>query len=190
MLDTKFNFSESGQLDSSVLSGRKPKGQFSGLRVNVFKGHSCNCYVYIYSCYICPLLESSSQVPHTEGEQWNIDKIENVQYHFTKRLPGMWYVPYCTRLELVKLDSLETRRIHSDLLFFYKLNFGKTSIDITSYRFTHSYRGHSKTLFLHFSAKDKRKYFWINRIVPYWNSLPNEIVNCNSLLAFKCKMRM
>ena len=155
---------------------------------NAFKGHTCNFYVYMYTCYIRPLLESSSQVwsPIQKG---NIDKIENVQRHFTKRLPGMWDVPYHSRLELLKLDSLETRRIRSDLILFYKMISGKTSIDITSYRFIHSYRGHSKTLFLHFSAKDKRKYFWINRIVPYWNCLSNEIVNCNNVFAFKHKIK-
>ena len=152
---------------------------------NTFKNHSCEFYVYLYTCYIRPLLESSPQVwsPIQKG---NIDRIENVQRYFTKRLPGLYNTPYEKRLEILKLDTLECRRIRFDLSLFYKLMIGKTSIDVhTSYRFINSFRGHNKTLFLHFSRTDKRKYFWINRIVHFWNSLSNHVVSVSNVSNFK-----
>ena len=154
---------------------------------NTFRNHDCNFYVMLYTCYIRPILESSPQVwsPIQKG---NIDRIERVQRYFTKRLPGLKEVPYLNRLNQLKLESLECRRIQSDLVLFYKMIHGKTNINIDSFRFTHSYRGHDKTLFLNYSRTDKRKYYWVNRIVHFWNSLPHNVVNSTSISAFKSRI--
>ena len=49
-----------------------------------------------------------------------IDKLENVQRRFTKRLHGLQHLSYSERLKLVKIDSLECRRIKADLFIFLK----------------------------------------------------------------------
>ena len=64
----------------------------------------------------------------------------------------------------------------------------KTNIKIDSFRFTHSYCGHDKTLFLYFSRFDKRKYYWVNKIVHFWNSLPQNVVNSASVSVFKSRI--
>ena len=53
------------------------------------------------------------------------------------------------------------------------------------YSFRESYTGHSRMLFVNFSRTEKRKFYWINRIVGYWNSLSNDIVNAPSIAVFK-----
>ena len=50
-----------------------------------------------------------------------IDLLENVQRKFTKRLHGLHNVSYCKRLIACKLDSLELRRLYSDIITLYKI---------------------------------------------------------------------
>ena len=60
-------------------------------------------------------LEYSSPVwsPHTLGM---INSIESVQRRFTKKLCGMSSLPYDERCTCLRLDRLELRRLHCDVL--------------------------------------------------------------------------
>jgi len=50
------------------------------------------------------------------------NKKNNVaEYFFTKRLPGLWNLPYSQRLATLNIQSSEHRRILSDLTLCYKL---------------------------------------------------------------------
>ena len=53
----------------------------------------------------------------------DIEEIERVQRRFTKRLPGLKTYSYTTRLNQLKLPSLELRHLHIDLIVCYKINF-------------------------------------------------------------------
>jgi len=85
--------------------------------------------------YVKPILEYASCV-------WSptytvaIKLIESVQRKFTKRLPGYSYLDYASRLRRLKVESLELRRLHSDLILTYKMLFGLTSISVSD--FSHS----------------------------------------------------
>ena len=152
---------------------------------NTFKGHDCDFYVFMYNCYVRPILESSSQAwsPFLKG---NIDTVERVQKFFTKRLPGFKFYPYADRLRILQMDSLESRRIMSDLILFKKLCNGDICINLkTNYNFISSYRGNGKTLFKFRYRTERRGHFWINRIVNIWNNLPPNIVSINSIQLFK-----
>ena len=50
-----------------------------------------------------------------------IDRIENVQCRFTKRLPGLHDINYVNRLKFCNIELLELRRIHTDLVMLYKI---------------------------------------------------------------------
>ena len=50
-----------------------------------------------------------------------INKIESVQRSFTKRLPGFHKYSYQTRLKIIGLERLETRRLYADLSMCYKI---------------------------------------------------------------------
>ena len=155
---------------------------------NTFKYHSADFYVKLYVTYVRPILEGACQV-WAPSIKDNIDNIEKVQRFFTRRLPGMKDIPYLQRLTKLNLEPLERRRMKHDLVFFYKMINGKTVVNLdNSFRFIPSYRGHNKTLFLHYSRTDKRKYFYINRIVSLWNSLPYDCVNANAISSFKKKL--
>ena len=56
-----------------------------------------------------------------------------------------------------------------------------------SYRYKEVYRGHNRTPHVNYARTDKRKQYWLNRIVTYWNDLDmgGAIVNAGDPLVFK-----
>ena len=156
---------------------------------NTFKGHTANFYVKMYTTYVRPILESSSPVwsPYLIC---NIDKLETVQRRFTKRLPGLANFSYETRLSMLNLESLKSRRIKADLLLYFKVSNNLTCINISNcVRPYESSRGHNKHLYHFYSRTEARKNFWANRIVRFWNNLGSDIVNSRSVKDFKHKLR-
>jgi len=73
-----------------------------------------------FCVFVRPILEFSSVV-------WNpllklgIARVESVQRRFTKRLKGLYNLPYTTRLSYLDLDSLHCRRTKADLTMCYKI---------------------------------------------------------------------
>jgi len=50
--------------------------------------------------------------------------IEKVQRRFTKRLGGMKTLSYAQRIHILNLRTLELRRLHNELVYFYEIIFG------------------------------------------------------------------
>ena len=72
------------------------------------------------------------------------------------------------------------------VILVYKLINEQTIIDVhDSFHFIHRHRSHNKHLYMNYSRTDKRKYFWINRIVNIWNNLSYETVNSTSTNVFR-----
>jgi len=64
---------------------------------------------------------------------YDIDRIENVQRYFTKRLDGMWTLNYQDRLIQCSLTSLELRRLIADLVMCFKIVHGLISFNFNNY---------------------------------------------------------
>ena len=155
-----------------------------------FKAFSCqdyDFYVFIFTTYIRPIVESATQVWNPHHIQ-NIDIIENVQRRFTKFLPGLFNVPYLTRLQTLNLKSLEERRIINDIIFIFKIIRHLVDLPFDKYfSFNrNNTRGHSLKLNLNHSRLDCRRYFFSNRCIDVWNNkLTENEVNITSLNSFK-----
>ena len=154
-----------------------------------FESRDRDFLVFLYSTYIRPILESGTVLwsPHYLGQ---IDRIENVQRQFTKYLPGLYHTSYLERLNVLALDSLEARRIYFDLIMVYKILYGLVDMNRNDY-FTFASsrtRGHSMKLCVNYSRINCRKYFFSNRVINIWNSLPENIVTSVSLFVFKKKI--
>ena len=157
---------------------------------NTFRYHNYNFYTKLYVCYIRPILEYASQVWSPRIVE-NINRIEKVQRYFTRRIVNNGTLSYVGRLELLGLQSLEHRRMLSDLVLFYKTVHGLTCVAVNdSYAFVNYHRGHNYHLFKHYCRTDRRKWFWINRIVNNWNKITSETVNCQSISSFKRNIRL
>ena len=88
---------------------------------------------------------------------------------------------------MLELESLEIRRIKNDLIFFYKMVNGLVDVDVNDFFSfnTNNTRGHAFKVNVMFSRLNCRKYFFINRTISLWNSLPGNIAESESLSIFK-----
>ena len=154
-----------------------------------FSCSDVNFQVFVFKTYIRPLLEYNTHIwsPHLIRD---INTVENVQRRFTKFLPGMRNRPYTARLERLELESLEVRRIRYDLIFFYKMVNGVMDVDVSEFVSfnTNNTRGHAFKVNSMFSRLNCRKYFFVNRTINLWNSLPANIAESESLAIFKNKI--
>jgi hypothetical protein len=117
-----------------------------------------------------------------------IDKCENVQRYFTKRLPGLWNVPYTRRLEILNLESLEMRRLRMDMICVYKLFHGLFNLNATDFFILSQSvtRGHNFKIFKPRYEHCFAQHFFSYRVIAVWNSLPNSVVCAHNINAFKC----
>ena len=135
-------------------------------------------FLFAYKTYVIPILEYCSPVwsPHLLCD---IDKVEAVQRYFTRRLFarfGLGNQSYLERLEHTRLQSLELRRLHQDLVICYKIVHKDVDLDFRnffSFAPDSRTRGHSLKLFLPGCRTVSRKSFFTHRIVPIWNALPD-----------------
>lgn len=88
-----------------------------------FVSRDTNLLIRAFDVYVRPLVESNS-VTWSPYLKQDIEAIERVQQCFTKRLPGLHKYSYCERLAMLKLPSLELRRLQNDLVWCYKFIFG------------------------------------------------------------------
>ena len=136
-----------------------------------------HCYQQIYA----PQIWSPYQISL-------IDAIEGIQRSFTKRLPGFANKSYAERLHLLHLQSLEHRRLLFDLFLCFNIVRGFTALsfnDFFSLSQNTSTRGHTFKLVVPIAKTNSRKYFFSSRIVPIWNSLPQQFVSAPSTAKFK-----
>ena len=104
----------------------------------------------------------------------DIKRIESVQRHFTKRLPGLSHLNYTNRLKSLGLETLELRRLHHDLIYTYKMLFGKTNMDCANMfsvsRYTTN-RGHPWKPYANYCGISLRKHYFCERVLAPWNYL-------------------
>ena len=122
--------------------------------------------------------------------QRDIDTIEKVQRVFTKRVPGLQHFSYADRCRLLGLETLHYRRIFKDLVLTYKIIHGLVYINFDSmFKFSNSQtRGHPWKLFVNRARLNIRRNFFSIRVVPWWNSLPYDVVSSINVSVFKKKL--
>jgi hypothetical protein len=121
--------------------------------------------------YVRPLLEYATCV-WSPSYSNAIKQIECVQCKFTKGLPGFRHFSYSNRLLKSKLESLEIRRLHYDLIMRYKVSTGLVDVDANEF-FVYVDSGHNT-----------RKFFFTERVIEPWHSLPATAQDFSSLTKF------
>jgi hypothetical protein len=137
-----------------------------------------------------PLVEYASTIwsPSYIGQ---ITQIEKVQKKFTKRIPGCLHLSYADRLKKLELQSLEHRRLIADLLMCYNVLNNNNCLNSQNYFHLNnnkSLRGHPLKLTVQLVKLNVRRFFFCNRVVPVWNSLPSDLVMSPSANSFKLKL--
>ena len=165
--------------------------------IKSFKSRNFKFYVNQYNLFIRPKLEYNVNI-WTPALKGDIKKVESIQATFTRLLCkklNFKYNNYPHRCEILKLETLEIRRIKYDLITFYKIlnnlihldfnNFFKFNTNIARYNL----RRHELTIANpKLSKTSVRRNFYSVRIVNVWNSLPQQIVTSPSLEIFKHRL--
>jgi hypothetical protein len=125
--------------------------------------------------------------PHLKKD---IDRLEKVQRRATKLVDGLSDVSYQSRLECLRLTTLNTRFLRADLIEVYKIFNGLDCIDSASLfdLSVSSRRGHDFKIFKKGFRLDVGKFKFANRVCEEWNLLNNHIVRAESLNVFKARL--
>ena len=118
----------------------------------------------------------------------DIDKIERVQHRATKMIEGCSRLSYEERLKVTGLMTLEDRRKRGDMIEVFKFLKGINKSDSGQwFHITNNVRtrGHRLKLVKNRSKLDIRKNFFSQRVVNDWNSLPETVVDAESINSFK-----
>src|ERR1700755_918309 len=110
--------------------------------------------------------------------------LERVQHRATRMFSDFENKSYEERLKELGMFSVERRFLRGDMIQVYKIfaSDNNTEIEKDCGRVT---REHDKKIKKKPCHLDLRKYSFSNRVVNFWNDLPQEIVDCDSLVKFK-----
>src|SRR6266496_6123561 len=114
--------------------------------------------------------------------------IERVQRRATKLIEGLKNMSYP---ESTGLISMEKRRVRGDLIQVFKMLKGKDRVDFNKFfkiQPLNRTRGHNCKLVKQRSNLDIRKYFFSQRVVNTWNSLPQAVIEADSINSFKNRL--
>ena len=149
--------------------------------------------VPLFKSMIRPIIEYGNPVWSPYLKQ-DINAIENIQKNFTKSIHGMKKKSYHERLMLLRLPSLEFRRLRGDMIEVYKIVHEIYDPITTNKLFTripeHSNTRKANTLNLLKKRTNNTPFqkFFTNRIINTWNALPNDVVNAINVNSFKNKI--
>ena len=121
----------------------------------------------------------------------DIEKLEREQRKVTKMIPRLRHKPYEERLKELNLFSLSKRRLRGDLIELFKIFHGFDNVNINNYlniNRTSTTRSNGYKITGKRFHSHEAKYFYFNRIVNIWNSLPAQIVDSNTVEAFKNRL--
>ena len=170
-----------------ISSAAAKANRILGIIKRSFLHMSKEAFLVLYKTYVRPHLEYCVQVwsPYLQRDK---DVIEKVQRRATKIVPELRNLSYEERLVQLKLTTLENRRVRGDLIEVFKFVKGieNVSIDVFfQHRLYQGLRGHPYTLELNRCHYNMRKFFFSNRVVTLWNSLPLHVVSSPDVLNFK-----
>ena len=181
-VDPELNFND--HIHITVKKGRK----MSGLILRNLISRDGIILLPLYKSLIRPVLEYGNAVwsPYWKKD---IQIIEKVQQHFTKRINGLKDLSYEERLVKLKLPSLEYRRLRGDLIEVFKIVNNIYDHETTNNLFKRDLesktRAHSYKLTKDRALTRKYLHFFSNRVINNWNGLPEHIVSSKSLNLFK-----
>jgi hypothetical protein len=163
-----------------------------GLLKRNFSQVSVEGFIMLYKAMVRSHLDYCNSVwaPHRKED---IERLEKVQRRALKVIPGMKGLKYEEKLRRCKLPTLKYRRQRGDMIEAYKIITGKydrvaapqLALALGTNMGT---RGNDLKLSKSRSKYDLRKYFFTNRVVDIWNSLPNSVVMSENTNIFKNRL--
>ena len=150
-------------------------------------------FKYLYKGLVRPQLEYATSVWHPHLIR-QMETIEDVQIRATKMVPGLSNLTYPERLKKLDIPTLRYRRIRGDMIQMYKLickpKVGAYDCSLPSLfeKFPRDLRGHDKKLVYDPHRLDIRKYSFKIRNIELWNSLPQHVIDSESIISFEMNL--
>ena len=144
----------------------------------------------LYTTLVRPVLEYGNVVKMSRYVG-DTDKVEKVQKRATRLCDEIRHLTYEERLAKLKLPSMYYRRERGDMIQTYKILNGHDRLDketILPARKFHKTRGHSKKLVKRHACFGLGKFSFGPRVTDSWNSLPERIVNTETINQFKDRL--
>jgi hypothetical protein len=179
-IDTSLNF------DSHIRTIANKANQMTGLLWRCFEYIDITMFNSLYKSLIRPHMEYA--VSTWSPSTWkHAEILERVQRRATHRVPALKSKKYHERLRYLKLPTLVYRRIRGDLINTYKYLTKAYDSDcgLLPSLNQHDTRGHYLKLRTIFTRTERHKNFFSNRVIAWWNSLPQEVVSAPTVNAFK-----
>ena len=166
--------------------------------LKVFSSANPYWLIRAFNTYVRPILEFNSQVfnPYLQRD---IECIERVLRYFTRAVcfrAGLCFTDYVHRLKLLHVQSLEHRRLISDLCLVYKIFYGLVDLEFEQFfirRISHYNTRHaaynSCLLEPVFAPNtDVLRNFFAYRVINPWNYLSDHVVLSRSLSIFRSRI--
>ena len=115
-------------------------------------------------------------------------KTGKIQCRVTKIIPRLKNKTHEERLEELNLFSLTKRRIRRALIEVFKIFKGYSNLNVNNYFNISIPKNNGCKIIRKRFKSHEAKYFFFNRIVNIWNTLPSEILNSSSIPSFKRKI--
>ena len=107
------------------------------------------------------------------------------------QIPALKGLTYNERLAKLSLPTLAYRRERGDMIETFKIlnkYYDNTVANFLIRDTSERTRGHSLKLQKHHCRLDIRKFYYTNRIIDKWNSLPNQVVTAPSVHTFEQRL--
>ena len=184
LVDKELNF------EDHIMDKIKKANKILGLIRRSFIHLDQKSFLILYKTLVRSQLEYAQTVWSPHKNKF-IEAIERVQKRATKILPGLRNLSYEDRLKKLELPTLAYRRSRGDMIEAFKMlngHYDQDAIPKLQLSSNTNTRGNDKKLFMLSSKKNIRKYSFCVRIIEYWNTLPNDIINASSVNSFKNKL--
>jgi hypothetical protein len=173
-LDEKLKF----QIHSN--NQTKKANQRLGMIKRSFTYMDKNMITTLYKSIVRPHLEYGSNIWSVMNKEEAI-QIENVQRRATKLVKHIQHLSYSDRSRYLGLPSLQYRRLRSDMVETFRIinNIDKVNSIKIFPKNENTTRGHKHC------RTNIRKYSFSQRVVDTWNSLPEKVIESNTVNGFK-----
>lgn len=186
IVDLGVKFSQDFSFSSHITTMCNKARRLASIILNCFKSKNKDILFRAFNVFVRPTLDYCSNL-WSPYRKYEIDLVESVQKRFTKRLYGMNGLQYPERLQMLGAESLELRRLKADLCMYYKII--AKLVDLPAQEFFLFKQGITRNngacVYKNSFRFNAERYFFKNRCISSWNSLPTNAVNASSVNVFK-----